>query len=168
LAFDQFVWHRQTIEDKTLNHTRSTMAPTFTSIPFKTKTDLSHINGVAKFSSAGIVLEFESKFLGLIGTGVKEVRLPISELLDVKFKKRFMQRSANIEIRTRTFSVLAQLPNKDGKLTLKVVPDDVERARQAVEQLNRDLAGHAESLPPAHTPVSVLFDESEEETKELK
>src|SRR5205085_3715519 len=92
----------------------------FTTIPFKTKTDLSHINGVAKFSSAGIILEFESKFLGLIGTGVKEVRLAMDELHDVKFKKRFMQRNASIEIRTRTFTTLANLPNKNGKLTLKV------------------------------------------------
>ena len=61
----------------------------FTSIPFKTKTDsgLSEINGVAKFSSAGIVLEFESKLFGLISKGVKEARIPINEIHDVKFKK---------------------------------------------------------------------------------
>src|SRR5690349_12270118 len=120
----------------------------FTSIPFKTKTELSQINGVAKFSSAGVVLEFESKFLGLIGTGVKEVRLALDELLDVKFKKRVLQRNANIEIRTRTFTTLANLPNKNGKLTLKIDADDVASARDAVQRLNRDLAEYAASLPP--------------------
>jgi hypothetical protein len=144
------------------------MNQSFTTIPFKTKTDLSQINGVAKFSSAGIVLEFESKFLGLIGTGVKEVRLAIDELLDVKFKKRFMQRSATIEIRTRTFTTLANLPNKNGKLTLKIDSDDVASARDAVECLNRDLAEYAASLPPTRVQVSSLFDPSEDETKELK
>ncbi|HEY2866706.1 MAG TPA: hypothetical protein VGJ02_06410 [Pyrinomonadaceae bacterium] len=139
----------------------------FTSIPFKTKTDLSQINGVAKFSSAGIVLEFESKFLGLIGTGVKEVRLAIDELLDVKFKKRFMQRNASIEIRTRTFTTLANLPNKNGKLTLKIESDDVATARDAVERLNRDLAEYAASLPPNRVSVSSLFDESEADTRPL-
>jgi hypothetical protein len=139
----------------------------FTSIPFKTKTDFSHINGIAKFSSAGIILEFESKFLGLIGTGVKEVRLPIADLLDVKFKKRFMQRNASIEIRTRTFTTLANLPNKNGKLTLKVEADDAASARDAVERLNRDLAEYAAAAPPNRVPVSSLFDESEEETKEM-
>jgi hypothetical protein len=143
------------------------MPPAFTTVPFKTKTELSQINGVAKFSSAGIILEFESKFLGLIGTGVKEVRLPVEDILDVKFRKGLFGRSAKIEIRTKSFSTLAQLPNKEGKLTLKLDHDDHERARQAVEQLNKDLAEQKEPLPPKHTPVSVLFDESEDETKEL-
>jgi len=143
------------------------MPPTFTSIPFKTKTDLSKINGIAKFSSAGIILEFESKFLGMIPTGVKEVRLPLEDILDVKFRKGLFKLSGKIEIRTKSFSTLAQLPNKEGKLTLRLAPDDHERARQAVEQLNKDLTEQRESLPPTHTPVSVLFDESEEETKDL-
>ena len=143
------------------------MNPTFTSIPFKTKTDLSQINGVAKFSSAGLILEFESKFLGLIGTGVKEVRVALDDLLDVKFRKGVFKRGAKIEIRTKSFSTLAQLPNKEGKLTLKLDADYHESARQAIEQLNKDLSQQRESLPPTHTPVSVLFDESEEETKDL-
>jgi hypothetical protein len=140
----------------------------FTSIPFKTESGLSQVNGVAKFSSAGIILEFESKFLGLIGTGVKEVRLSLEELLDVKFRKGFLKRGARVEIRTTTFTTLAQLPNKDGKLTLKLTPDDVTRAEGAVDKLNKDLAEHKASLPPTQTSVSTLFDESEVETRELR
>jgi hypothetical protein len=141
----------------------------FTSVPFKTESGLSSVNGIAKFSSAGIVLEFESKLFGILGGGVKEVRLPLAELLDIKFKKGFMKRGAKVEIRTRTFTKLTELPNKDGKLTLKLVADDFERAQEAVSQLQKDLAGHANELPPVHTPVSKLFDdESEEETKPLE
>lgn len=140
----------------------------FTSIPFKTESGLSQTNGVAKFSSAGIVLEFESKFLGLIGGGVKESRLPLADILDVKFRKGLFKRGAKIEIRTKSFAKLAALPNREGKLTLKLIPDDHERAEAAVAQLNKDLSEHTESLPPTHTPVSVLFDESEEETQELR
>ena len=139
----------------------------FTSIPFKTESGLSQVNGLAKFSAAGIVLEFESKFLGLIATGVKEVRLPMEDLLDVKFRKGVFKRGARIEIRTKSFSTLAQLPNKEGKLTLKLDADDFGNARDAVDKLNKDLTEQRESLPPTHTPVSVLFDESEEETREL-
>ena len=143
------------------------MNQSFTSIPFNTEGGLSKANGVAKFSAAGIVLEFESKFLGLIGTGVKEVRLPMEELLDVKFRKGVFKRGAKIEIRMTSFSTLAQLPNKEGKLTLKLEPDDFDRAREAVEKLNKDLAEHRASLPPTHTSVSSLFDSSEDETKPL-
>jgi len=139
----------------------------FTSVPFKTESGFSQANGVAKFSAAGIVLEFENKFLGLIGTGVKEVRLPLEDLLDVKFRKGFLKRGARIEIRTTTFATLAQLPNKDGKLTLKLSPDDVDRAADAAEKLNKDLADLKASLPPTRTSVSTLFDESEDETLKL-
>lgn len=142
----------------------------FTSIPFKTESahGLTTVNGVAKFSPAGIVLEFESKLFGVIGGGVKEVRLPLADILDVKFRKGFFKIGTKIEVRTRTFSKLAELPNTDGKLILKLVRDDFERGKAAVEQLQRDLTGHEAELPPPQTPVSQLFqDETEEETKSL-
>ena len=141
----------------------------FTSVPFKTETHhgLSSINGVAKFSSAGIVLEFESKLFGIIKGGVKEVRLPLADILDVKFRKGFLKRGARIEIRLKSFAQLNELPNRDGKITLKLARDDFETARNAVALLQNNLSEHRESLPPAHTPVSRLFDE-EEDTKELK
>src|SRR5262245_33231067 len=119
------------------------MPPTFTSVPFKTESGLSSVNGIAKFSSAGIVLEFESKLLGLFGSGVKEARLPMGEILDVKFRKGVFKRGAKIEIRMKSFAELAKLPNSEGKLVLKLSPDDHQRARQAVEQLNKDLGEHA-------------------------
>lgn len=140
----------------------------FSSVPFKTESGLSSINGVAKFSSAGIVLEFEAKLFGLIASGVKEVRLSTGELLDVKFRKGFLKRGAKIEVRTRTFAKLAELPNKDGKLILKLTPDDYERGFEAVRQIQKDIADYQASSPPPHTPVSKLFDEEgEEETKPL-
>ena len=139
----------------------------FTSIPFKTESEhgLTTVNGIAKFSGAGIVLEFEAKWFGLIGNGVKEVRLPKDEILDLKFKKGVFRRSAKIEIRTKTFTKLAELPSSDGKLTLKVVRDDIDRAQRAVDELQKEMATYAAALPPPHTPISDLFtDESEDET----
>ncbi len=143
--------------------------PGFTSVPFKTESGVSTVNGVAKFSGAGIVLEFESKLFGIISGGVKEVRLPLAEILDVKFKKGFMKRGARIEVRMRSFTSLAKLPNKDGRLILKIERDDHSRAGQAVEDLNKELSHLRESLPPPHTPISNLFnDDSEDGTQRLK
>lgn len=142
----------------------------FTSVPFKSEKHhgLSEVNGIAKFSGAGIVLEFESKLFGVIGGGVKEVRLPLAEILDVKFRKGFLKVGAKIEVRMRTFAKLAELPNTDGKMVLKLSRDDFERGRTAVDQLQRDLTGHEAELPPPQTPVSQLFqDDTEEETKPL-
>ena len=139
----------------------------FTSVPFKTESGLSSVNGVAKFSSAGVVLEFESKLFGVIGGGVREVRLPLAEVLDIKFRKGFMRRGARIELRTKSFAKLAELPSKEGKLTLKLVPDDFDRAKAAVEQLQKELTQATDSLPPPRTPVSQLFDEAGDEESHL-
>ena len=142
----------------------------FTSVPFKAEADsgFSSVNGVAKFSPAGIVLEFESKILGLISKGVKEERLPIAELHDVKFKKGVMKRGAKIEIRLRSFSRLTQLPHSEGKLTLKIGVDDWERANDAIIAIQREIDLYTANFPPPHPPLRSLFDESEDDTKKLE
>lgn len=139
----------------------------FISVPFKAESGLSEYDGMGKFSPAGIVLEFESKFLGFIKSGVKENRIALDEILDIKFRKGFFKMGAKIEIRLKSFTRLAELPNNNGKITLKIKREDFEVAKEAVERLNKAMTEHRENLPPAHTPISVLFDESEAETKEL-
>lgn len=143
----------------------------FISVPFKTESSngLSQINGVAKFSPAGVVMEFESKLFGLIPGDVKEVRIPIGELLDVKFRKGVFRYGAKIEIRTKTFAVLAALPNKNGRVTLKLIRTDFDLGKSAVDLLNREIAGYTAELPPRRTPVAELFEgESEEDTRALR
>lgn len=139
----------------------------FTSIPFKTETahGLKSVNGVAKFSSAGIVLEFESKLFGLISDGVKEARLAVGDILDVRFKKGFLKRGAKIIVRPRSLMALNGIPNEEGKLTLKIKAEDFDRAREAVELIQRDIDAYVAQLPP---PAISLFDNSEDETKKLK
>lgn len=141
----------------------------FTSIPFKSEKHdgFTVVNGIAKFSSAGIVLEFESKLLGFISDGVKEARLGVSDILDIHFKKGFFKRGAKIVIRATTLVKLNELPHSDGKLTLKIQHGDFELARDVVAKLQHEMAAKTAALPPLHTPISVLFDESEDETKEL-
>jgi hypothetical protein len=138
----------------------------FTSVPFKIDDNFSQVAGVGKFSRAGIVLEFESKLFGIIKSGVKEVRIALDEILDVKFKKGMFKRGARIEIRLQSFTKLTEVPNRDAKITLKLERDDFERGAEAVARLQKDLTEHHESLPPAHTPVSRLFDDSSEDADE--
>ena len=139
----------------------------FTSIPFKIEGahGLSEIDGIGKFSSAGIVLEFEAKIFGLIKTGVKEVRIPLAEILDVKFKKGVFKYAAKIEIRLKNYARLSELPNNDGKISLKIRREDHERASETVKNLQKYMDEPTQSLPPAQVSVSELF---EEETKELE
>src|SRR5215213_5033729 len=108
--------------------------------------NFSQVAGVAKFSGAGIVLEFESKLFGIITSGVKEVRIALDEILDVKFKKGMFKRGARIEIRLKSFTKLTEVPNRDAKITLKLERDDFERGTEAVARLQKDLGEHQESL----------------------
>ena len=129
----------------------------FISVPFKTESGLSQIDGMAKFSSAGIVLEFESKLFGIIKDGVKEARIATDEVLDVKFRKGFLKYGTKIEIRLKDFTKLSKLPNKDGKITLKIKKDDFERAQEAVVKLQKDLTGQRELLPRHTRPSAVCL-----------
>lgn len=143
------------------------MQENFISLPFKIDDNFTQIAGIGKFSPAGIVLEYEGKIFGIIKSGVKESRLAIDEIMDVKLRKGLFKLGARIEIRTVSFTKLSEFPNKDGKITLKIERRDFERAVEAVVKLQKFLNEHKESLPPKHTPVSRLFDENENDTNEL-
>ena len=141
----------------------------FISIPFKLEVHqgLSQADGLAKFSSAGIVLEFETKILGLVTTGVKEARLPLEEILSVNFKKGFFRFGAKIEIRMQSFLKLSEVPNNDGKIVLRIPRDQFEPAKEAVAVLEKYLNEYTEMLPPPQTPVRSLFGDSEFDTNKL-
>jgi hypothetical protein len=141
----------------------------FISVPFKIDDNFTQIAGVGKFSQAGIVLEYEGKMFGIIKSGVKESRIALDEILDVKFRKGLFKRGAKIEIRLKSFTKQSEMPNKDGKITLKISRDDFERAEEAVAKLQKDLNVHQGSLPPVHSPVSRLFEADDDfETEEFE
>lgn len=141
----------------------------FTTVPFTTESThgLTSVNGVAKFSAAGVVLEFEAKLFGLISDGVKDAKLAIGDILDIKFKKGFLRRSAKIEIRTRSLHALNGIPNTDGVLKLKIKAFDIDPARDGVEKVQRAMSAHAAELPPPDPPLRSLFDASENDTEKL-
>ena len=137
----------------------------FIQVPFKTESGLTLVEGIAKFSPAGIVIEFESSFLGFIKTGVEENAIPLHKLFDVRFKKGFFRIGARIEIRLTSLAELSKLPNTKGMIALKIRRQDFDRAKEAVERLNRCLS-EAHSAP---IPVSIAesFGDGEAETREL-
>ena len=140
----------------------------FISVPFKAESGLSQIDGMGKFSPAGIVLEFESKLFGIIKNGVKENRIALDEILDVKFRKGFFKQWARIEVRLKSFAKLSEMPSRDGKITLNIKRGDYELAREAVETINKNMTERRQSLPPTQTPVSRIFDEAEENNENFE
>lgn len=155
--------------------------PQFVSVPFQADSanGMTEYHGIAKFSPAGIVIEFESRILGLIGGEVKEVQISLDEILDIRFRKGIYKFFAQIQLRLRNYATLSQLPNYGGKVKLKIKREDFERAQKAVEQTLRFISeddslvlpeseNSGKELPPAQTSVSELFDTGKVEKKNLR
>lgn len=141
----------------------------FKTVPFKATSPngMTKYDGIAKFSSAGIVMEFDSKLFGLISGEVKEVQLALEEILDIKFRKGIYKFFAQIQIRLKNFTKISALPNHSGKVKLKIKREDFELAQNAIRKLQNDLSELQENVLPPIAPYIGLFDESENETKKL-
>lgn len=140
----------------------------FTVVPFKVDDEhgLSETIGLAKFSAAGIVLEFEKEYLGMVKAGgVKEARIPLTEILDIEFGKGFLGTFGSINVRFRSLGMLEGIPTKKGKLKLKVARADRQIAIDCVENMKQRLADLREDVEP--TSVRHLFGD-ESETKRLE
>ena len=135
----------------------------FISIPFTFDEGIFQLNGIGKFSSAGVVLEFESWIFGIIKTGIKEVRVPIEEIEKIKLNKRWFK--TTLEIWLNNFKTISEMPNKNGRIVLLITKEDRETARKAVQILEKSADEYKKEMPPPRTPVSSLFDENE--TSEL-
>lgn len=134
----------------------------FITIPFKIEGahgGFSVVSGMAKISRAGIVLEFEAKVFGLMKTGIREVRVALKEIEDIKNKRRFFRYT--LEIWLNNFKTLSEIPNKDGRIILQIAKDDRPRAMEAIKIL-QTAKSETEALEILQTPVSRLFDDSEE------
>ncbi len=153
------------------------MKPGFISVPFKIEGEnsgLTHAEGIAKFSAHGIVLEFETKFLGLMKTGFKDIRIPKNEIMDVKlvsgvFNTKFERLFyTQLFIRLNNYQIMSEIPTKNGKIVMKIQRQDYDRAAAAVAALEEQSQleeSREEELPPAG--VRTLFGD-EAETKELE
>lgn len=143
----------------------------FIAVPFKADSPngMMSYHGIAKFSFAGIVIEYESKVLDLIGGEVKEVQIALDEIFDIKFRKGIYKFFGQIQIRLTNYQKVSELPNNDGKIKLNIKRENYDLARAAVEQMSRyikrddfaslESADDADKfLPPVQTSVNELFD----------
>ena len=122
----------------------------FSIVPFKISDEhgLSEAVGLAKFSSAGIVLEFEKEFLGMMKAGgVREVLIPIGDILDIQFGKGFLGLFGSIIVRFKNLSAMEGLPTKKGRLKLKVARSDRAAAIEVVESIRTIFSRQQQELP---------------------
>ncbi len=139
----------------------------FISIPFKIEGahgGFSVVNGMAKISRAGVVLEFEAKIFGMMKTGIKEVRVALAEIETVEVSRKFFRH--RLEIRLNNFKTISEIPNKDGRIVLQISKADRERAEKAARLLEKTRL-EQDAIEFIKSPVSRIFGD-EDETKELK
>lgn len=146
--------------------------PNYIAVPFKAEGSegFYEFRGIAKFSSAGIVIEYESKLLGLYGNEVKEVRLKLSDIIDIRFKKGLFKFFSSIHIRLDSVTKFGGLPNKGGRFKMKVKREDWDLGDSAVRYIKSHLM--PEDFPPdaiEGSPVERLIegDKSKYETNDL-
>lgn len=153
--------------------------PKFITVPFTAKSPngMMYYHGIAKFSFAGVIIEYEPKILNMIGGEVKEVQIALDEIFDIKFRKGFYKFFGQIQFRLQNYKKISELPNKDGKVKLGVKREDYELAREAVEQTLQYIKGVSvrgldsandinKELPPVQTSVGELFDTEKLESKD--
>lgn len=136
------------------------LPPRFITIPFKIEGahgGFAVVNGMAKISRVGVVLEFEAKIFGMMKTGIKEVRVPLEEIEDILISRKFFRHA--LEIWLNNFRTLTEIPNKDGRIVLHISKADRQRAIEAAKILETAKSERA-AREILQTPVSRLFDET--------
>jgi hypothetical protein len=122
------------------------------------------VDGMAKISPAGIVVEFEAKIFGIMKTGVKEVRISLAEIEEVRVNRKFFKHT--FEIWLNNFKTLSDIPNKNGRVILQISKEDRPRAEQAARVL-QTARSETDAMEILQTPVSRLFGD-DDETKETE
>ena len=92
--------------------------------------------GLAKVSPSELVLEFVVKdsVLDVLKSGIKEIRVPRSEIDLVQLKRGWF--GAKVRIRVKSMKLLADLPNCDhGEVTLHFARRDRDQAATFVQML---------------------------------
>jgi hypothetical protein len=89
------------------------MLPQFTSLPFlipEVYAGFAEVQGIMRVDENTLMLEFEIRdsLVGMLKSGVKEIRIPISEIVSVTLNKGWFKIS--FIIRTQKLSSLGDLP----------------------------------------------------------
>jgi len=127
------------------------MLPQFVSLPFTIPNvyeGLAAAHGVAKWTNAGLVLEFQVKdsFIGMVKSGVNEVPIPFNELVSIELKEGWFRK--RLFIRARSLTTLTNVPgHESGHIVLKIARKDLRIAREMVSILRltlteRELQSH--------------------------
>ena len=113
------------------------MLPEFISFAFSIH-DVHHgiaeVAGLARASKYGLILEFETKYLGMLKSGVKEVGISISEIESVNLKEGWLR--TEVIVKARSLRTLTEIPGShQGQVKLRIPRKEREVAKHAASML---------------------------------
>lgn len=91
--------------------------------------------GLVNLSGEELVLEFqeEDAFIGVFQSDVKEVRIPLDQLQEIRFKKGWF--SSKLILEARSLKVFRELPGSGHKVTLKIKRGDRKDADRLISKI---------------------------------
>lgn len=104
-----------------------------TAIPFKSQAyaGFGSINGLLRLDGAALVLEFQTKVLGIVKASPKEVRVPLDQIASITLEEGWF--STSLRIQATNLTVWSSFPESDmGRVVLGVEHHDREAARSLV------------------------------------
>lgn len=99
------------------------------------------VEGIMRLEQEAIVLEFQVKdnFIGVIKSKTKDLRIPFSELEEVKYKTNWFV--SNFRLFVSSMRILGEFPGgKDGVIKLKIKRKQKENAKQLASHINLALS----------------------------
>ena len=145
------------------------MLPEFISFAFSIR-DVHHgfaeVAGLARASKYGLILEFETKYLGLLKSGVKEVGVSISEIESVNLKEGWLR--TQVVVKARSLRTLTEIPGShQGQIKLRIPRKEKEIAKQAASMLMLHISEKEIDKLKQEAHQLAIGDPAEAETKPL-
>lgn len=96
---------------------------------------LSQVSGVVREGTDSLVVEYQSKLLGLIKSDIKVIQIPFREITNVAFSSNIFQ--AKLRIQLKTLRNIGDFPaQKQGDLELVIARANREEARRFASSVN--------------------------------
>lgn len=101
--------------------------------------------GILSADNAELKLEFQTSdnILGLLKSGVREVRLPLDKIEEITFRKRWF--GCSLIIRVAEMRSASEIPNfKQGEILLSIAKKHSQAASDLVSSVQLDPVQHGE------------------------
>ena len=107
------------------------------SIPFDIPRDFTNSSGILSLTDQELNLEFQTKdvFFGLVKSDVKKTTIPLTEILDIRFKKAWFT-GGKILLQVGKMDLLKNVPgHESGQIRLHVKKEFKENAMNLVAEI---------------------------------